>query len=76
MGSELLASKVVLGEEAPKQRSVPILPTAHYAMGGIPTDVTGRVVMDAKNTPVLGQTVKGMVLATVVAGNVVFEAQT
>ncbi len=33
---------------------VPILPTAHYAMGGIPTDVNGQVVMDAKNTPVTG----------------------
>jgi succinate dehydrogenase / fumarate reductase flavoprotein subunit len=33
---------------------IPILPTAHYAMGGIPTDVHGQVVMDAKNTPVLG----------------------
>lgn len=33
---------------------VPILPTAHYAMGGIPTDINGRVVMDAKNTPVTG----------------------
>jgi succinate dehydrogenase / fumarate reductase flavoprotein subunit len=33
---------------------VPILPTAHYAMGGIPTDVQGQVVMDAKNTPVVG----------------------
>ncbi|MDO8957014.1 MAG: succinate dehydrogenase flavoprotein subunit [Deltaproteobacteria bacterium] len=33
---------------------VPILPTSHYAMGGIPTDVNGRVVMDAKNTPVTG----------------------
>jgi succinate dehydrogenase / fumarate reductase flavoprotein subunit len=33
---------------------VPILPTAHYAMGGIPTDVIGQVVMDPKNTPVRG----------------------
>ena len=33
---------------------VPILPTSHYAMGGIPADVNGRVVMDAKNTPVVG----------------------
>jgi succinate dehydrogenase / fumarate reductase flavoprotein subunit len=33
---------------------VPILPTSHYAMGGIPTDVNGRVVMDAKNTPATG----------------------
>jgi len=33
---------------------VPILPTAHYAMGGIPTNVDGQVVMDPKNTPVTG----------------------
>ncbi len=33
---------------------VPILPTAHYAMGGIPTDVNGHVIMDSKNTPVRG----------------------
>jgi succinate dehydrogenase / fumarate reductase flavoprotein subunit len=33
---------------------VPILPTSHYAMGGIPTDVNGQVIMDAKNTPVVG----------------------
>lgn len=33
---------------------VPILPTSHYAMGGIPTDVHGQVVIDANNTPVVG----------------------
>ncbi|MBI4495385.1 MAG: succinate dehydrogenase flavoprotein subunit [Deltaproteobacteria bacterium] len=33
---------------------VPILPTSHYAMGGIPADVDGRVVRDARNTPVTG----------------------
>jgi succinate dehydrogenase / fumarate reductase flavoprotein subunit len=33
---------------------VPIQPTAHYAMGGIPTDVDGRVTVDAQNTPVPG----------------------
>jgi succinate dehydrogenase / fumarate reductase flavoprotein subunit len=33
---------------------VPTQPTAHYAMGGIPTDINGRVVMDERNTPVLG----------------------
>ncbi|MGB9699719.1 MAG: succinate dehydrogenase flavoprotein subunit [Thermodesulfobacteriota bacterium] len=33
---------------------VPIVPTAHYAMGGIPTDVHGQVVKDAQNTPVIG----------------------
>jgi succinate dehydrogenase / fumarate reductase flavoprotein subunit len=31
-----------------------VLPTAHYAMGGIPTDVHGRVVMDGKGTIVEG----------------------
>jgi succinate dehydrogenase / fumarate reductase flavoprotein subunit len=29
---------------------VPIQPTAHYAMGGIPTDVDGRVLADGKGT--------------------------
>src|SRR5512136_1663294 len=33
---------------------VPIQPTAHYAMGGLPTNVEGQVVMDSKNTPVPG----------------------
>ncbi|HET9013957.1 MAG TPA: succinate dehydrogenase flavoprotein subunit [Thermomicrobiaceae bacterium] len=33
---------------------VPIQPTAHYAMGGIPTDVDGRVTVDENNTPIPG----------------------
>ncbi|MGH9863644.1 MAG: succinate dehydrogenase flavoprotein subunit [Candidatus Acidiferrales bacterium] len=33
---------------------VPVQPTAHYAMGGVPTDVLGRVVIDEKNTAVPG----------------------
>lgn len=33
---------------------IPIQPTAHYAMGGIPTDVDGRVVIDEENTPLPG----------------------
>jgi dihydroorotase len=33
-----------------------------------------RLRTKSQNTPFLGQTVKGMVLATVVAGQVVFEA--
>jgi len=33
---------------------LPILPTAHYAMGGIPTNVDGEVVGDEKNTVVDG----------------------
>jgi succinate dehydrogenase / fumarate reductase flavoprotein subunit len=31
-----------------------VLPTAHYAMGGIPTDVHGRVIMDGAGTIVDG----------------------
>ena len=33
---------------------VPIQPTAHYAMGGIPTDVDGRVLADGAATVVPG----------------------
>ncbi len=29
---------------------VPVQPTAHYAMGGIPTDLDGRVLADERNT--------------------------
>jgi succinate dehydrogenase / fumarate reductase flavoprotein subunit len=38
----------------PTREPVPIQPTAHYAMGGIPTDVDGRVVMGSEATPVPG----------------------
>ncbi|HUL84272.1 MAG TPA: succinate dehydrogenase flavoprotein subunit [Actinomycetota bacterium] len=38
----------------PKKEPVPIQPTAHYAMGGIPTDVDGRVVIGAEETVVPG----------------------
>jgi len=38
----------------PATEMIPIQPTAHYAMGGVPTDVDGRVVMDENNTPVHG----------------------
>lgn len=31
-----------------------IQPTAHYAMGGIPTDLNGRVIADEKNTVIKG----------------------
>ena len=33
---------------------VPIQPTAHYSMGGIPADSNGQVIADAGGTPVLG----------------------
>jgi succinate dehydrogenase / fumarate reductase flavoprotein subunit len=31
----------------PSEKPIPVQPTAHYAMGGIPTDLDGRVVADA-----------------------------
>jgi succinate dehydrogenase / fumarate reductase flavoprotein subunit len=46
-------ARVYLSVE-PTTELVPIQPTAHYAMGGIPTDVDGRVVPDAEETPVPG----------------------
>jgi succinate dehydrogenase / fumarate reductase flavoprotein subunit len=42
-------ARTYLGVE-PKTEPMPIQPTAHYAMGGIPTNVNGEVVIDAKNT--------------------------
>ncbi|MCX2726524.1 succinate dehydrogenase flavoprotein subunit [Thermomicrobium sp. 4228-Ro] len=38
----------------PVKDLIPIQPTAHYAMGGLPTDVDGRVTVDAQNTPIPG----------------------
>jgi succinate dehydrogenase / fumarate reductase flavoprotein subunit len=38
----------------PTKEPVPIQPTAHYAMGGIPTDVEARVVTGPEETPVPG----------------------
>jgi succinate dehydrogenase / fumarate reductase flavoprotein subunit len=46
-------ARVYLGVE-PLTEPVPIQPTAHYAMGGIPTDLRTRVVRDETNTPVEG----------------------
>jgi succinate dehydrogenase / fumarate reductase flavoprotein subunit len=62
LGKETLMSKLpditgfcqtYLGID-PDETPIPVLPTAHYAMGGIPTDVQGRVVMDGKGTVVDG----------------------
>jgi succinate dehydrogenase / fumarate reductase, flavoprotein subunit len=33
---------------------VPIQPTAHYSMGGIPADADGQVIADAEGNPVVG----------------------
>ena len=46
-------ARVYLGVE-PLTEPVPTVPTAHYAMGGIPTDLRTRVVRDEANTVVAG----------------------
>ncbi|MCF6278437.1 MAG: FAD-binding protein, partial [Anaerolineales bacterium] len=38
----------------PVTEPMPVQPTAHYAMGGIPTDKFGQVVIDKKRTPLPG----------------------
>ena len=38
----------------PIREPMPIQPTAHYAMGGVPTDLEGRVLRDAAGTAVPG----------------------
>jgi len=56
-GDELLSklpdiidfARTYLGVD-PVTQPMPVQPTAHYAMGGIPTDIYGRVLIDEKNT--------------------------
>ena len=36
------------------ENPVPIQPTAHYSMGGIPTDAHGQVIANAEGKPVVG----------------------
>jgi succinate dehydrogenase / fumarate reductase flavoprotein subunit len=38
----------------PVTEPMPVQPTAHYAMGGIPTNIHGEVVIDEKNTVLPG----------------------
>jgi succinate dehydrogenase / fumarate reductase flavoprotein subunit len=45
--------KTYLGLD-PAERGIPVRPTAHYAMGGIPTDTNGRVVADGEGRLYLG----------------------
>ena len=60
-GDEILAKvpdiidfcRTYLGVD-PIRQPMPVQPTAHYAMGGIPTDVHTRVVVDEKNTVLPG----------------------
>ena len=58
LGSEVIEKKLpdiadfcrtYLGID-PAQKPIPIQPTAHYAMGGIPTDVYGRVLADDRGS--------------------------
>jgi succinate dehydrogenase / fumarate reductase flavoprotein subunit len=56
-----------LGVE-PIREPVPIQPTAHYAMGGIPTDNDGRVVVDSRWTPLPGFYAAGEVACVSVHG--------
>ena len=46
-------SRTYLGVD-PVVEPIPIQPTAHYGMGGIPTDLDGRVVIDEQRTPLPG----------------------
>ncbi|MBZ0155928.1 MAG: succinate dehydrogenase flavoprotein subunit [Alphaproteobacteria bacterium] len=45
--------KIYMGID-PSEKPIPVLPTAHYAMGGIPTDVDGRVLRDERGAAVEG----------------------
>jgi succinate dehydrogenase / fumarate reductase, flavoprotein subunit len=58
LGKETLQSKLpditdfcqtYLGID-PAETPIPVLPTAHYGMGGIPTDIHGRVMADNQGT--------------------------
>lgn len=46
-------ARTYLGVE-PTKEGVPIQPTAHYTMGGIPTDIEGRVLKNAKGEKTTG----------------------
>lgn len=52
----------------PSEEPIPVQPTAHYAMGGIPTNADGQVVFDTDNTPVAGLYAAGEVACVSVHG--------
>src|SRR3984893_615199 len=77
LGAKMIAEKLPvitdfarnsLGVE-PITEPVPIQPTAHYAMGGIPTDVDARVVIDPQWTPMPGFYAAGEVACVSVHGS-------
>ncbi len=45
--------RVYLGID-PSDSPIPVVPTAHYGMGGIPTDIDGRVLSDERGNVVRG----------------------
>ena len=62
LGAEVINSKLAeitgfartyAGVDANKE-PIPVQPTCHYMMGGIASDVDGRVIVDADNTPFEG----------------------
>lgn len=62
LGKDILMSKLpditdfcktYLGVD-PAEDPIPVLPTAHYAMGGIPTNVHGQVIGDSRGTVING----------------------
>lgn len=52
----------------PVKEPIPVQPTAHYGMGGIPTDLDGRAVIDAAGTPLAGLYAAGEVACVSVHG--------
>ncbi len=42
-------AKIFAGIDVTKE-PIPVIPTVHYNMGGIPTNIHGEVIIDEKNT--------------------------
>jgi succinate dehydrogenase / fumarate reductase flavoprotein subunit len=59
--------RVYLGVD-PVEQPMPVQPTAHYTMGGIPTNKYGQVVMDAQNTILPGVYAAGEVACVSIHG--------
>jgi len=60
-------SRIYLGVD-PVHELVPIQPTAHYAMGGIPTTIDTHVISDGQNTVVPGLYAAGEVACASIHG--------
>jgi succinate dehydrogenase flavoprotein subunit len=60
-------ARTYLGVE-PKTEPVPIQPTAHYAMGGLPTNLDAQVIRDELGTPIPGFYAAGEVACVSVHG--------